>query len=145
MAKVATKGPDRSRIGIARSKIDDDGVLEAICERLVAGEGLKAICRDSDMPSEGAVYRAMAKDESVRSHIARAREVQQDAQADMIVEMADNATAEDWQVVKLRIWTRQWVMARLAPKKYGDRIIQEHSIGASHEDRLAELDDDPQS
>ena len=125
---------------VRRPSVYDDGILDAICERLVAGEALKAICRDSDMPSEGAVYRAMAKDESVRSAIARAREAQQDAIADAIVEMADNATAENWQVVKLRIWTRQWVMARLAPKKYGDRIHQEHSIGVSHEDRLAELD-----
>ena len=130
---------------VRRASVYDDGILDTICERLVAGEGLKTICRAADMPSEGAVYRAMAKDESVRSHIARAREAQQDAQADMIVEMADNATVEDWQVVKLRIWTRQWVMARLAPKKYGDRIIQEHSIGVSHEDRLAELDDEPLS
>src|SRR3984885_11190199 len=38
------------------------------------------------------------------------------------VDMADAATPEDWQVVKLRIWARQWRASKLAPKVYGERI-----------------------
>ena len=36
--------------------------------------------------------------------------------------MADAATPEDWQVVKLRIWARRWRASKLAPKVYGERI-----------------------
>ena len=36
--------------------------------------------------------------------------------------MADMATPDDWQVVKLRIWARQWRASKLAPKKYGDKL-----------------------
>lgn len=39
--------------------------------------------------------------------------------------MADQATPENWQVVKLRIWARQWRAAKLAPRKYGDKITTE--------------------
>ena len=35
--------------------------------------------------------------------------------------MADAATEADYNVVKLRIWARQWRASKLAPKKYGDR------------------------
>jgi hypothetical protein len=39
--------------------------------------------------------------------------------------LADQATPENWQVVKLRIWARQWRAAKLAPRKYGDKITTE--------------------
>ena len=43
---------------------------------------------------------------------------------DQCVRMADEATPEDWQVVKMRIWARQWRASKLAPKKYGDKVEQ---------------------
>jgi hypothetical protein len=105
-----------------RPSIRDEGILDRLCERIIAGEGIKAICRDLDMPSDGAVYWAMAHDDEIQTRIARAREAQQDAMADENLMIADAATPEDVQVAKLRIWARQWNMARLAPKKYGDKV-----------------------
>lgn len=69
----------------------------------------------------------MATDETWRNEIARAREAQQEALIDETVDMADDATPEDWQVVKLRIWARQWRAGKLAPKKYGERASVEHT------------------
>jgi hypothetical protein len=53
--------------------------------------------------------------------LSRVRECQQDAEIDRTVAMADAATEADYNVVKLRIWARQWRASKLAPKKYGDR------------------------
>ncbi len=80
------------------------------------------ICKDADMPAESTVYLKMAKDEAFRSAIARARELQQDAEIDRTIDMADAATGDDWQVVKLRIWARQWRAMKLSPKRYGELI-----------------------
>lgn len=102
--------------------LDDPAVVDALCSRLIAGEGLKTICASEGMPSRSAVYERMAVDEAFRTRIAGAREAQQDAHIDETVEMADAATVADHQVVKLRIWARQWRASKLAPKKYGDRI-----------------------
>lgn len=99
----------------------DPEVLDELCARIAEGRGIKEVCRDEDMPSDSEVFRRMATEPEFAARIARAREAQQDAVAERIVEMADNATNEDWQVVKLRIWARQWQAARLAPKKYGER------------------------
>jgi hypothetical protein len=114
-----------------RPSIFDPGILEAVCDRIMAGESVKAICRDPAMPDETEVYRAAAKSDEVRSSIAHAREVQQDAIVDQIVGMADAATVEDHQVVKLRIWARQWQASKLAPKKYGDAMRVDGNVSVS--------------
>lgn len=61
---------------------------------------------------------------NIRAAIARAREMQQEAIADELLEIADNAGTGPGEVekAKLRIWTRQWVAAKLAPKKFGDKL-----------------------
>lgn len=105
----------------------DERIVDDICARLVAGEGIKRILQDEGMPNPRVFYKDMAENESLRNRIARARELQQDALVDEMVTMADDATVEDWQVVKLRIWARQWKASKLAPKKYGDALALEHS------------------
>lgn len=124
----------------------DDGIVEKICDRLVAGESITSICSDETMPATTMVYQAMAKDEAFRNAIACAREAQQEAIIDQTIDIADSATPEDYNVMKLRIWARQWRASKLAPKKYGDKIITENTninIGPSlrdmSDDHLLEL------
>jgi len=110
------------------------GILEAICDRLVCGESINSICADPAMPSKTDFYIYMTKNEEFRTNIARAKEAQQDAIVDEIVEMADGATPVDFNVVKLRIWARQWVASKLKPKKYGDRVAIDADV------RVTEID-----
>lgn len=105
-----------------RPSLDEPEVVEALCARLSAGEGLSQICAGDDMPHRSAVYLRMATDESFRTAIARAREAQQHAVIDETVDLADRATPDNWQVIKLQIWARQWRAAKLAPKQYGDKV-----------------------
>ena len=104
------------------ASLDDPDVVDELCRRLSSGDGMAAICREDGMPASTTVYARMAVDAEFRARIARAREAQQDAEADKCIDMADAATPEDWQVVKLRIWARQWRASKLAPKKYGDKL-----------------------
>lgn len=117
---MSTKGRPRKR-----PLPTDPGIAERICESLIAGNSITKTCEPPDMPSVHDVYVEMARNESFRNDIARARELQQEAVIDSTVDMADAATVEDVNVVKLRIWARQWRAAKLAPKKYGERIVQE--------------------
>jgi hypothetical protein len=52
----------------------------------------------------------------------RAREAQADKLFKESLEIADKATPENVNVARLQVDTRKWAAARLAPKKYGDRI-----------------------
>lgn len=96
-----------------------------ICDHLSTGKSITDIARLKGYPSADSIYRQMYRDEEFAAAIARAREAGQDHEADACVTMADMATSEDWQVVKLRIWARQWRASKLAPKKYGDKMQTE--------------------
>lgn len=114
-----------------------------ICTRLGLGESLREICRNEDMPSKTTVMRWLAQHQVFRDQYARARDAQADYYAEEIIEIADDGS-NDWMErknsdgstyevenheainrSKLRVDTRKWLMARMAPKKYGDRITQE--------------------
>ncbi len=45
------------------------------------------------------------------------------------LEIADKATPENVSVARLQVDTRKWAAARLAPKKYGDRVEHDHKGG----------------
>jgi len=109
-------------------------IAAEICERLSNGEPLRQICRDDHMPAWTAVYSWMAQDASLSEHIARAREVGQDA-------MAEKAYAEMYdeperilsegggridpgyvQLLKARAEITLKLLAKWNPKRYGDRV-----------------------
>lgn len=104
-----------------RPRITDEAAVGLLCERLVSGLSMADACLDPRCPTQTDVYVGMAADPVFRSVIVRAREAQQHAIIDETVRMADDATEENWQVVKLRIWARQWRAGKLAPRIYGER------------------------
>lgn len=119
----------------------------AICLRLTEGESLRAICSDAEMPSKVTVLNWLSdgKHPEFLAQYARARESQADALVEECLEIADDGT-NDWmerrseaekgagvntgwvlngehvQRSRLRVDTRKWWAARLAPKKYGDKV-----------------------
>lgn len=80
--------------------------------------------------------------QSFRIKYTRAREVQADFHAEQIIEIADELTVEakyNGEDVtldisstavarnKLRVEARKWYAAKLAPKKYGEKVTNEHT------------------
>ena len=106
-----------------------------ICERIADGESLRAVCRDAHMPSHSTVLSWVVEDrEGFSDRYACAREIQAEALADEILEIADGAggaeqqpTHEDVAHARLRVDARKWLLAKLLPKKYGDRLDLKHS------------------
>lgn len=114
-------------------------VADEICERLMHGETLRQIVLDDAMPARATVHRWLASMESFRDQYAQAREYQADTIFDEMFDIADDGT-NDWmlrkqgeddievvnhehiQRSKLRIDTRKWALARMSPKKYGDKV-----------------------
>jgi len=123
-------------------------LADTICTRLAAGESLRKICNDEAMPNKSTVLRWLAKDDhrEFRDQYGRARELQADFLADEILEIADDASRdkklvggegdeppvevvdhEQIQRSRLRVDARKWYAGKVAPKKYGDRVLTEHS------------------
>lgn len=96
-------------------------IADKICERIAAGESLRAICRDQNMPGLTSVWKWLGKHEDFGKQYARAREEQAETLADEIVAIADNGdlTSDDR---RIRVDARKWVASKLKPKQYGDRV-----------------------
>jgi hypothetical protein len=77
------------------------------------------------MPSQQSVYTWLKQDEDFLERYARAREAQADKFFKECIEIADAATQENCNVARLRVDTRKWAAARLAPKKYSDHITHD--------------------
>lgn len=59
------------------------------------------------------------------------------------IENADSKVVADNEHInrsRLRIDTRKWIAAKLAPKIYGDKMVSESRVTISHEDALKELE-----
>ena len=129
MPRFKAEKPDKvpARLGRPPTRPNplDPGIVDRICEGLIEGRSMADVCEPEDMPHWTMVYRTMAKDPIFAREIARAREAQQEAIIDETVNLADKATAEDVNVMKLRIWARQWRASKLAPKKYGEKVQTE--------------------
>lgn len=98
-----------------------------ICERLAAGESLRAICQDEGMPSEAAV-RAWALDDvdGFSAQYEASRNLGLDCMADEVLDIADNDDG-DAQSRRLKFDARRWYLSKLAPKRYGDKVAHQHT------------------
>jgi hypothetical protein len=116
-------------------------LLATICGRLSKGEPLAAICREQGMPDRSVISDWAAKDDSIASAIAHARDMGFDAIAAECLRIADdgsNDTYEDaegnvrvnFDVIqrsKLRVEARLKLLAKWCPKRYGEQLQVEHS------------------
>ena len=113
--------------GTGRPSIFSQELADAIFSEIGEGRGLSDICRDAGMPNRTTVYRWLAQDEAFRRQYAVACEMRAEHMGDQILGIADDGEAEDTQRDRLRIDARKWLMSKLAPKKYGEKIVNEHS------------------
>lgn len=109
------------------------GMADRICEGLIDGKSLRTICREDEMPSTSAVCRWLKANGAFREQYAQARELQADALFDDILDIADGVAAlrggSDPDVARdrLSVDARKWMAGKLQAKKYGDKVLNEHS------------------
>ena len=100
-----------------------------ICERLAAGETLRAICKDADMPDVSTVIAWVAhpdKKEFAKQY-ARARMAQAQHYFDDLLAIADDDSRDATTTAsvardRLRVDTRKWYLSKVLPKIYGDKV-----------------------
>lgn len=102
-------------------------VAADICSLLADGESLRKVCERQGMPGKATVFRWLAQHEDFRDQYAKATETRADAIFEDIFDIADEVAEEASAVAKarLRIDARKWALARMNPKKYGDKVSQE--------------------
>lgn len=118
----------------------------AVCLRIAEGESLRKVCSDENMPAKATILRWIGRFPEFRDQYAKAKVDGAEALAEELFEIADDGS-NDWmeqldkegnaigyrlngehvQRSKLRIDTRKWYLSKIMPKKYGDKIQQEHT------------------
>ena len=115
-------------------------LADQILDRMACGETLTEICADQGMPHRATVRRWVARNEAFSQGYTRARELLADVYAEQAISIADDASDDittvngkdqvNWESVqraRLRCDMRRWFAAKLAPRKYNDKIVQEHT------------------
>ena len=96
-----------------------------ICERIAVGQSLRAIEAEEGMPAKTTILRWLSQDPVFRDLYARAKEAATDALAEELIDIADD-TGGQTDRDRLRVDTRKWLLAKLQPRKYGERQTLEH-------------------
>jgi hypothetical protein len=119
-------------------------IADAICERIADGESLRSICGDDGFPTKSTVFKWLNDFPGFSDQYARAREAQADSLFDEIITIADTPLiGEKVKVLpdgkeettrgdmiehrRLQVDARKWMAGKLRPKKYGEKVTQEHT------------------
>lgn len=133
-------------------------LADQICERMANGESLRQVCRDAPMPHRRTVFRWIDDQPKFAHQYARAREALQEHWADEILDIADEGSNDfmdrkndsgetidrvvDHEHIsrsRLRVDTRKWLLSKLAPKKYGEKV--DVNLGGQDGNNPVQLED----
>lgn len=129
---------------LGRPSIYTEELAHEIVNRLVGPpfRSLRSVCEDPDMPDVTTILRWAVEDDESKvwygfsKHYARARRMQAHLWAEETIEIADNQS-KDWRVdqngnlvvegehvqrSRLRVDTRKWVLSKVLPKVYGEKV-----------------------
>lgn len=116
----------------------DQAKADRICEALSQGKSLRKAAEAEDM-SHATVLLWVKENQAFSDQYARAREIGYQLLADELVEIADDGSNDsyvdddgkvrtDAEVVarsRLRLDTRKWLLSKMLPKIYGDKVQTE--------------------
>lgn len=115
-------------------------LADKICSQLSMGKSLRSVCKEEGMPSAQTIFNWFRTNKEFLEQYARAKQESADAMAEEILDISDDGT-NDWVTItmpggyekevenrevvnrsKLRVDTRKWLMAKMKPKVYGDKL-----------------------
>ena len=117
-----------------------------LCAKLAEGKSVRTACKDADMPCSSTVFVWLSKHPDFVEQYTRAKEESAEAHSEDMLDISDDATndymatmsdedgglayklnGENIQRSRLRVETRKWLASKLKPKKYGEKLTQEHT------------------
>ena len=139
VADVTGKPQTKEITKTGRPSLYTEELANEICVRLGLGESLRKICLDERMPCLASVMGWLSRKPDFLEQYTRAREIQAETQFDELIDIVDQPPELSYvtgkngeqievkfdssyvQWMKLRVDTRKWTAARMAPKKYGEQ------------------------
>jgi hypothetical protein len=132
---------------VGRPSIYTKELAEEMCRLIANGMSVRELCRRDDMPGMSTFFEWAALKSDFAELYAKAKKAQVEFLGEELLDIADDGT-NDWlerlgddgkpigyavngehiQRSRLRIDTRKWVMAKLMPRKYGDKLETETTV-----------------
>lgn len=133
-------------INMAYSEERKEKIFTKIITRISdEGHSIRSILREKGMPSSSTFFKWLEDDEKFSKRYARACEIRAEVLLEEMIDIADNVVDdfvdikdftnegseitvgkkvnyENIQRSKLRVDTRKWIISKLNPKKYGDKL-----------------------
>lgn len=153
---MTKKAPPLENVATTPARTRDEVLIEVFA-RVSGGESVSAVFRTRGMPNIRTFWRWVADDASVLTRYEAAFAMRGHAIAEEILDIADTCrigekrktvqisqgrgvevvklpaeevtTGDMVERAKLQVDARKWLLARMLPKKYGDKIEQTHVMG----------------
>ena len=116
----------------------NEDIAAKICARMSEGESLRSVCRSDGFPVLSTVFLWIGKYPEFSEQYKLAMASRADAMFEDMIEIADDGrndfmeteqgekfNSEHVQRSRLRLDTRKWMLSKMLPKKYGDKITDE--------------------
>ena len=117
-------------------------LADRVCELMIEGVSLRAICEMSGMPARRSIFYWLQNNGEFRERYEIARLMQVEYWAHEIIEIADDTSGdfvinergertvdhENINRARLRVDARKWLMSKLHPQRYGDRVTADVTV-----------------
>lgn len=108
-----------------RPSIYSQELADKICELMVEGHDMQAICEMEGMPSRATVWRWQTSRPEFDAQCARAREALADFELYRLKQLAESCNEENVNATRVKLNHFQWRLMKIAPRLYGDRTRTE--------------------
>lgn len=124
---------------VGRPSIYNKQLVDYICEQVSQGKSLRQVAKQDGMPARSTIFAWLYQNRDFSDQYRRAKEFSADAMAEDILDIADE-NDDDWMEVgsgnnvktvvnreaversKLRVHARTFLMGKMQPKRYGDKL-----------------------
>lgn len=124
---------------IGRPALYTQELADKVCQKIAEGYSMRTVCAPDDMPSISTLFKWVREIPEFSQQYARATEERTEAMSEDILDIADDGSNDLMTIQKgnvsyevenkevtnrsrLRVDTRKWLMSKMKPKKYGDKV-----------------------
>lgn len=132
-------GAGKSKVKMGRPSSYTQDIADEICAGLAIGQSIRTVLIPDHLPSVATFFRWLRERDDLREQYTRAKQESADAMAEDILDIADDGTNDYMTIEKdgyerevlnhealqrsrLRVDTRKFLMAKMKPKVYGDKL-----------------------
>jgi transposase-like protein len=124
---------------VGRPEIYTQELADKVCEEIAQGYSMRTVCKADGMPNISTLFKWIREKSEFSQQYAKATEERTEAMSEDLLDIADDGSNDLMRIQKgnetyeienkevtnrskLRVDTRKWLMSKMKPKKYGDKL-----------------------